>query len=279
MAAKKRKRKKPEKTYPVLAFILIFLLLVVVPLCLMKLKDLQKSQEQPQTQPTTTTQSKQNQNPYRKEDFVMENGFMTCLTTEGVPGIDVSSYQGEIDWQQVREAGIEFAFIRVGYRRSKDGTLGEDPMAKINLQGASEAGMKVGAYFFSQATSVEEAKEEAQLALEILQDFPLDLPLVYDWETVSGSERTDGMTQQLFMECLETFCGIAEKEGYETMVYFNRELARSLLDVTQLKGRQVWFAMYGNYPDAPCKPDYWQYSDKGKIPGIEGDVDLNIYLP
>lgn len=279
MATRKRKRKKSEKTYPVLAFILIFLLLVVVPLGLMSLTDLKKPQEDPQTQPTTTTPPKQNPNPYQKGDFVMENGFMTCLTTEGLPGIDVSSYQGQIDWQQVQEAGIEFAFIRVGYRRSKDGVLGEDPMAKINLQGASEAGMKVGAYFFSQATSVEEAKEEAKLALDILQEFHLDLPLVYDWETVSGSQRTDGMTPQLWTDCMEAFCSTVEDAGYATMVYFNRELARTLLDVTQLKDRQVWFAMYDDYPDAPCKPDYWQYSDKGKIPGIEGDVDLNIYLP
>lgn len=278
MATKKRKRKKPEKTYPVLALILIFLLLVVVPLCLMSLSESKKNKLS-QPHPTAATQAIENQNPYKAEDFVMENGFMTCLTTEGVPGIDVSSYQGEIDWQQVREAGIEFTFVRIGYRRAKDGSLGEDEMAKLNLQGASEAGIKVGAYFFSQATSAEEATEEAELALEILQEFPLDLPLAYDWEPVSGSERTNGMTRQQLTQCMETFCSTVEGAGYETMVYFNRELARTLLDATKLNGRQVWFAMYDDYPDAPCKPDYWQYSDKGKIPGIEGNVDLNIYLP
>ena len=278
MAKKKGKKRKPEKTIPVVGVIFIILLLVVVPLCLMNLKFPKKTQEPPaQTEPSPSIQLFQNKNPYKPEDFVMENGLMTCLATDGVPGIDVSSYQGEIDWQQVQQAGIEFAFVRIGFRRSKDGTLGEDEMGKINLQGASEVGIKVGAYFFSQATCVEEAQEEAEYALELLQGYPLDLPLVYDWERVN--DRTDGMTRRVMMQCVETFCSTVEAAGYETMVYFNGEMAKTLINVNKLNDRLVWFAMYGDYPDAPCKPDYWQYSDKGQIPGIQGDVDLNIYLP
>ena len=218
-------------------------------------------------------------NPYRAEDFVSENGYMTCLTTESVTGIDVSYYQGQIDWQQVREAGIEFAFIRIGYRRSSDGTLGEDELARQNLRNAAAAGVKVGAYFFSQAASPEEARQEAVFALEILKDFRLDLPVVYDWETVEGSTRTAGMTREILSQCVQSFCDTVEASGYETMVYFNRELSRTLLDVRILRQRKVWFAMYDSYPDAPCKPDYWQYTDKGTVPGIEGYVDLNLYLP
>lgn len=262
--AKRRKSRKKQKTNPMLGLVFALLLLLALPLVLLKLGNRQLL-------PYI--------NPYRPEDFVVEDGFMTCLTTDSVPGIDVSYYQGEIDWQQVREAGIEFAFIRVGYRRSADGVLGEDELARYNLQAAREAGIKVGAYFFSQAISPEEAREEAQFALALLQDFPLELPLAYDWETVPGSARSEVMTRQTLTDCIEAFCSTVEKAGYESMVYFNRDLSRTLLDVRQLQGRQVWFAMYDSYPDAPCKPDYWQYTDEGTVPGIEGYVDVNLYLP
>jgi GH25 family lysozyme M1 (1,4-beta-N-acetylmuramidase) len=264
MAAKKRKRRKKQKTYPIIGLLFALLLLLALPLVLMKLGNRQLL-------PYI--------NPYRPEDFAFENGFMTCLSADSSLGIDVSYYQGEIDWQQVRDAGVEFAFVRLGYRRSTDGVLGEDTMAKRNLQGASDVGIKVGAYFFSQATSAEEAREEAEFALEILQQFPLDLPVSYDWEMVEDSVRTETMTRQIMTDCMDAFCGIIEKAGYDSMVYFNRDLSKTLLDIRQLKDRQVWFAMYDTYPDAPCKPDYWQYTDQGTVPGIEGDVDLNLYLP
>ena len=264
MATKRRKKRKKQKTYPLLGMLLALLLLVALPLVLMKLGERQLL-------PYI--------NPYRAEDFTLENGYMTCLTTDSALGIDVSYYQGQIDWQQVREVGVEFAFVRLGYRRASDGVLGEDEMAKLNLQGASEAGIKVGAYFFSQAVTPEEAREEAELALQILGDYELDLPLAYDWETVEGSARTETMTRQTLTDCVDTFCSVIEKAGYETMVYFNRDLSKTLLDIRQLQGRPVWFAMYDTYPDAPCKPDYWQYTDKGTVPGIEGYVDLNLYLP
>ena len=265
VSTRKRKTGKKQKNQPLNRLGLSLLLLLAVPLLLILL-----SNREPLLPYI---------NPYRAEDFVFENGFMTCLTTDSVPGIDVSYYQGEIDWEQVRQAGIEFAFVRVGYRRSGDGALGEDEMARQNLQGAKAAGLKVGAYFFSQAMTPEEAREEAEFALEILKDYELDLPLAYDWETVEGSTRTQGMTRQTLTECIEAFCAEAEGAGYDTMVYFNRDLSTTLLDIRELKGRPVWFAMYDSYPDAPCKPDYWQYTDEGRVPGIEGYVDVNLYLP
>lgn len=218
-------------------------------------------------------------NPYRAEDFTTENGYMTCLTADSVPGIDVSYYQGQIDWEQVRQSGIDFAFIRVGYRHSRDGTVSEDGLAKKNLEGAAAAGLKVGAYFFSQAVTPEEAVEEAECALEVLKEYKLDLPVAYDWERVREDGRTQGMTRQTLTQCIEAFCGTVEGAGYETMVYFNRDLSQTLLDVSKLSDTPVWFAMYGSYPDAPCKPDYWQYTDQGTVPGIDGYVDLNLYLP
>ncbi len=268
MAAKKRtsgKKQKKQTNLPLLQLVASLVLLAVVPLGLIFLMDRQP--EFPSI------------NPYRPEDFVSENGFMTCLTTQSVPGIDVSCYQGKIDWEQVRQAGIEFAFVRVGYRRAATGTLGEDEMARKNLREAKEAGLKVGAYFFSQGTSLQEAREEAEFALGILKGIRLDLPLAYDWETVEGGSRTDEMTEEILTKCVKAFCDTVEGAGYESMVYFNRDLSRTLLDVRELGGIPVWFAMYHTYPDAPCKPDYWQYTDQGEVPGIEGYVDLNLYLP
>ena len=265
MAAKKRKGGKEQGNQALARGLMALLLLTVIPLLLIVLSN--KGDLLPDI------------NPYRPEDFVSENGFMTCLSTESVPGIDVSYYQGEIDWQQVREAGIEFAFVRLGYRRSGDGVLGEDEMARKNLREAADAGLKVGAYFFSQAITAEEAREEAEFALSILGECSLDLPLAYDWETVEGSVRTANMTRQTLTDCVEAFCSEVEKAGYDSLVYFNRDLSKTLLDVRKLGDRSVWFAMYDTYPDAPCKPDYWQYTDQGVVPGIEGPVDLNIYLP
>lgn len=222
--------------------------------------------------------SQPEKNPYGPEDFQYENGYLTCLSTESVLGIDVSRYQGQIDWQQVREAGVEFVFVRVGYRNSKDGLLYEDERAKENLQGAQEAGLQVGAYFFSQAISAQEAREEAEFAISLLKEHEISLPVVFDWEYFGADARTNGMTKDVMTACIHSFCGAVEEAGYEPMVYFNRDVADRLLDMQELTDYQIWFAMYDSYPNAPCKPDYWQYTDQGRVPGIEGDVDLNLFL-
>jgi GH25 family lysozyme M1 (1,4-beta-N-acetylmuramidase) len=218
-------------------------------------------------------------NPLKPEDFSYENGFLTCKTAETVVGIDVSEFQGNIDWQEVKNAGVAFVFIRVGWRGLSEGTLNPDKRAQEYYHSAKEAGLLVGAYFFSQALSAEEAQEEAEFALQVLKKFPLDLPLAYDWETVEGKTRTDGVTRETLTKCIKTFCDTVEDGGYQSMVYFNRDLSQTLLDIRKLGGMPVWFAMYHTYPDAPCKPDYWQYTDQGTVPGIEGYVDLNLYLP
>lgn len=222
--------------------------------------------------------SQPERNPYTAEDFVFENGYLTCLTTESTLGIDVSQYQGEIDWHQVRQAGIEFAFIRLGYRSARDGRLYEDKQARKNLQMALDAGLKVGGYVFSQAMTEEEARQEAQLAIQMVKDYPITLPVAFDWEYVDINSRTDAMTPEQMTACIHSFCKAVEMEGYESMVYFNRDLANQLLDMGELTQYQIWFAMYDTYPDAPCKPDYWQYTNQGTVPGIEGNVDLNLFL-
>lgn len=209
------------------------------------------------------------------EDFSWNGERVTCLSAQTVPGIDVSYYQGQIDWQQVKTTGIAFAFVRVGYRSAEDGSLKADEMAQINLRQAKEAGLQVGAYFFSQALTPEEARQEAAFALEQVADHELDLPIAYDWEFVDGQTRTQGMTGEVLMDCVDAFCSEVEDAGYESLVYFNRDLSQRMLEVDRLD-RRIWFAMYHTYPDLAQRPDYWQYTDQGHVPGISGKVDLNL---
>lgn len=219
-------------------------------------------------------------NPYGAADFGYdENGYLACLAGESIPGIDVSSHQGTIDWPKVKAAGMEFALVRVGYRGYDTGTLHADEMALTNLREAKAAGLKIGAYFFSQAVTAEEAVEEAQFALAMLDGVEMDLPLVYDWEYVSESARTGAMKPEILLSCVNAFCAEVARAGFEPMVYFNQDLANTLLDISQLAEYPFWLAMYDRQMTFPYKIDFWQYSDEGQIPGIEGNVDLNLYFP
>ena len=226
----------------------------------------------------TWVQSRPEPNPYQAEDFERnaDNGYLTCKTTKTSLGIDVSRYQGEVDWKQVHQAGVEFVFVRLGYRSSEDGKVYEDPMARKNLQGALDAGLEVGGYVFSQAMTPEEAREEAALGISVANDYEITLPLSFDWEYIDQNQRTEAMYTELMTACIHSFCEEVEKAGYEPMVYFNRDLSNRLLDMKALKKYQIWFAMYDTYPNAPCKPHYWQYTNQGNVPGIEGNVDLNL---
>lgn len=219
-------------------------------------------------------------NPYGPTDFTYnEQGYLTCLSGPSVPGIDVSSHQGTIDWAQVKAAGVEFAFIRVGYRGYDTGTVHIDEMAMTNLRQAKDAGLKIGAYFFSQALNADEAVAEATVALAVLEGVELDLPLVYDWEYVSESARTGDMEPDTLLTCAQSFCGMVEQAGFEPMVYFNQDLANTMLDILKLDQYPFWLAMYDDKMTFPHKVDFWQYSDQGQVPGIEGYVDLDLYFP
>lgn len=200
-------------------------------------------------------------------------------TVEPIPGIDVSSHQGPIDWPAVADSGVRFAIIRLGYRSLHDGLLHIDERAAENLQGARAAGLKIGAYFFSQALTEAEAQEEAVLALEVLDGMTLDLPLAYDWEYVSPDQRTGDMDPQTLTACIHAFCGEVEKAGYGPMVYFNQELSRTLLDLDQIQEYPFWYARYSEEMDLDHPVLLWQHSDEGTIPGIQEKVDLNWWYP
>lgn len=128
-------------------------------------------------------------NQYDTEKFVEENGFIRYQNGKAVAGVDVSEHQGTIDWQQVKDAGFEYAILRVGYRGMTEGGLNVDSTFEQNYQGATAAGLKVGVYFFSQAITQEEAREEAQYVLDTLDGRELDYPVVFDWEIPIPSEQ------------------------------------------------------------------------------------------
>ncbi|MBR2047375.1 MAG: glycoside hydrolase family 25 protein [Oscillospiraceae bacterium] len=229
------------------------------------------------TQPVATRPvSRIPENPYGPEDFTYENGLLTCTAGAALPGVDVSAHQGAVDWELVRESGIQFAMIRLGYRGYTNGGIYYDEYARDNLRGAREAGLEIGAYFYSQALTVEEAREEARLCLEVLEGMPLELPVVYDWEYVSQEARTGQMDRQTLTDCARAFCDAIEASGYEAMIYFNPALTESLLDLEALTDYDWWLAMYSGEMTFPHAVEMWQYTASGTIPGIEGDVDVNL---
>lgn len=241
------------------------------------------SQTDPMVQTTpapTQTTSPVPVNPFAPEDFRYEGDYLTCTTAESILGIDVSGYQNEIDWQQVAQAGIKFAMIRVGGRGwGTSGKLYDDSRAQANYEGAKQAGLQVGVYFFSQAITPEEAVEEAEYILSYIKDWELELPVVYDWEYVGPEARTANMDARTLTDCTLAFCRTIENANREAMVYFNPSQSSDLLYLDELLEYRFWLAMYQDTMDYPHKVDMWQYTRKGHVPGIEGDVDVNLYFP
>lgn len=214
-----------------------------------------------------------------------QTGFKTYEDEEnGVTsriGIDVSEFQGEdIDWKQVRESGIEFVIIRLGYRAyGETGELVLDDMFDRNMQGALDAGLDVGVYFFSQAITPGEAVEEAEFVLEHVRGYEIDGPIVYDTEEIKGdTARTDNNTRQEFTNYCKVFCDTIEQAGYGPMIYANMKWMAFTLDMEQLADYDFWYADYHDVPQCPYEYEIWQYSETGAVPGINANVDLNVWF-
>jgi len=220
-------------------------------------------------------------NPYTKKDFQYNTrNYLLCLAQESYAGVDVSLYQGNIDWEMVADSGIRFAMVRLGYRGwGQAGKLVEDENAKKNLEGARAAGLQVGAYFFSQALNREEVDQEIEFMLNILEDFDPDMPIVLDWEIPVPEARTVDMDPRTLTDMMDYFARVMNDKGYETMVYFNWNMSKNLLYLSELEDQPFWLALYQDRMTFPYKVEMWQYTDKGRVPGIQGDVDINVYMP
>lgn len=217
-------------------------------------------------------------NSYSADGFYEKDGIRFYHGGDyiGLAGVDVSQYQNEIDWEQVKEAGISFAFIRVGYRGYVSGELDLDSSFRSHLDGALAAGLDVGLYFFSQALTPEEAVEEAQYVLDQIDNEPITYPIVYDWEEVEAQARTDEMNMLMLTSCAEAFCRTIEEAGYQSAVYFNQAYGYQQLNLVSLKDFQFWLAEYSAVPSFAYDFQIWQYTNEGQVPGIDGPVDLNI---
>lgn len=236
--------------------------------------------EIPTEDPTEPTLPPPPPNPYGDLDFQYDGRFLKLIEGESIAGIDVSRWQYDIDWEAVADAGAEFAIIRIGYRGSESGKINADKYAQANLEGAAAAGLDIGVYFFSQALTREEAEEEAYYVLDIIKDHDITMPVVFDWERVRDEKsRSQNMDRRTLTDCAKTFLETVEMAGYNAMVYFNAHQSRNLYYLAELKQYDFWLASYTDRMDFPYKVDMWQYTDTGKIPGIETDCDFNVYFP
>ena len=193
---------------------------------------------------------------------------------DAVLGIDVSKWNKTIDWEKVKESGIRFVIIRCGYRGSKTGVLVEDPYFRQNIQGAKDAGLKVGVYFFTQAINQAEAVEEASMVLSLTEGYELDYPIFIDTEGSGG--RADSLDAITRTAVCQAFCETIEQAGGEAGVYASRNWYYNNVDDDALAEYTIWVAEYREEPLYTGRYDIWQYTSSGRIDGIEGRVDLNL---
>jgi GH25 family lysozyme M1 (1,4-beta-N-acetylmuramidase) len=192
-------------------------------------------------------------------------------------GIDVSKYQGSIDWEKVKEDGIEYAFIRLGIRGYESGKIVLDEYFDENMRGANEAGIMAGVYFYTQAVTVEEAVEEAQFVIENLAEYDVPYPVVFDVELVDGANgRANAVSKEDRTNIAIAFCDTIKAAGYTPMIYGNVKCFTKLLDMTKLENYEKWYAFYDDYMYMPYNVSCWQYTEKGTVSGIKGKVDMNV---
>ena len=227
------------------------------------------------------------QNTYEKENFSVDERYRMSYIENGEEssyfGIDVSSYQGDIDWQLVKEDGVEFAFLRIGYRGyGEEGKLCADENFIENYNAARDAGIDLGVYFFSQAATVSEAIEEAEFVLSLLENRQLEYPVVFDWENVYTGDpedvpRTEDIMPQTLTLSAIAFCETIKDAGYDSMIYTNKKLATIKYDLRQLSEYPIWLAYYDTELNYCYDFDIWQYGT-AKVDGIEEEVDVNIAM-
>lgn len=191
-------------------------------------------------------------------------------------GIDVSKWQGDIDWDKVKNAGINYAIIRAGYRGSVTGALVQDPYFEANMRGATSSALPVGVYFFTQATNEVEAVEEASMVIQMLRPYKLTYPVFIDTEGAGGNGRADGLDADTRTLVCEAFCRTLENAGYKAGVYASRNWLNTCLNMARLNQYVIWLAEYRSVPLYQGYYEMWQYTSKGKVDGIEGNVDFNI---
>ena len=192
----------------------------------------------------------------------------------GTMGIDVSKWNGNINWTAVKNSGVSFVIIRCGYRGSSTGALVEDPKFKTNIKGATDAGLKVGIYFFSQAITDVEAVEEASMTIDLIKKYKISYPVFLDVEDSGG--RGDKIDSNTRTQVIEAYCQTLKNSGYTAGVYANKSWLNNKMNAGALSGYKIWLAQYNTEVTYGGKYDMWQYSSKGSVNGISGNTDMNL---
>lgn len=191
-------------------------------------------------------------------------------------GIDVSKWNKEIDWEAVKEDGVEFAIIRCGYRGSDTGSLIIDPLYEDNIKGAIAAGIPVGVYFFTQAVSELEAIEEASMVISLIRKYDVDYPVFLDSESAGGKGRADDLSSEERTKYHRAFMQTIASAGYQTGIYASTNWLNNRVDMSKLSSYNTWLAQYADVPTYDGYYHMWQYTSKGTINGISTNVDLNL---
>lgn len=274
--AKRRKRKRKINKKNTMIFIVIVCMIVFCLSSFFYVMN-QKRREQEET----LVESNLIQNTYNWDNLTKNGSLMSYEddTYTSMQGIDVSSHQEWIDWEKVKNAGIEFAYLRVGYRGWQTGEIHKDSYFDYNIQSCQKYGIKVGVYFFSQATSVDEAREEAEFTLQQIKSYTIDLPVCFDIEQAGeGEGRVDELSQEVWTQNAVTFLHIIQNAGYQTMNYNSTDLFDKYFLLEYMQEFDTWVAQYDvEHPTYPYTFSIWQYTDSGTVDGIDGDsTDMDI---
>ena len=201
-----------------------------------------------------------------------ENGKQTSYE-----GIDLSEVQDYVDFAAVKKSGIDFVMLRVGARGYSTGQMILDEYFADNLKRATDAGLEVGVYFFSQAITEQEAVEEANMVIESLGEYEISYPVAYDMERVANdSSRTDVLSKTERTDIALAFLKQIKDAGYQTLLYGNKEWLIRQIDLSKLTAYDVWLSQEEDIPDYPYKFTMWQYDRGGIVDGVSGYVDMNI---
>lgn len=283
---KSRPGRKSGLNRLLIALIVILLTLIAAMGTVLLIRHAQSEPEEEETPETVhiggqdvVINQELNRSDLEEAHFTSDDTGTITYSGSALYGVDVSAHQGEIDWSAAAGDGIEFAILRIGSRGYSAGAIRADACFEQNYTGAQENGILVGAYFFSQAVSVEEAVEEAEQVLSWLDGRALDGPVVYDWETIEDDvARTDEVPGETVTACARAFCDTISAGGYTPMLYCNGMLGYLSYDLTELQDIGVWYAEYGDYPSYAYAMELWQYTNSGSVSGIEGNADRDIWF-
>lgn len=224
-------------------------------------------------------------NNYDPADFVAEEGVVEYIGGDAKVGINVNAKSGDIDWQQVKNSGIDFAMIRVGHRETVKGRIIPDAQFTKNMDGAAEAGLPVGVYFYSKAVTDAEAEAEAKFVIEQIHGRSITYPIAFYWEfdlkddgTQDENSRTVRCNGDQVTGFIETFCRMVETAGYSPCYYADKNMAYQRLDLSRLSSYDLWYAEFRPKPSFFYDFKMWQYTKEADVPGISVKVPITIAL-